>query len=306
MKPIKNVLVCLDLSDLDRTLFAHVENIVRTSGSEKVVFMNIIKNLNIPEDVLKEFPGLTGKLENDRMEHMQNSVKEHFVPGVDVQTEFVIKKGTVAKRVLKTANEHEADLIVMGRRKNSNNGGLLATRLARRANCSLLIIPEGAQAKVQRLLVPVDFSEHSTLALEEAVTLASRIPEIEVYCQNVYNVPTGYHYTGKSFEEFAQVMEKHAQKDLAKFIKTIDLKGVELKTIYTLDQDHDPVEDIYREAKKLGVDFLIIGAKGRSSTTAFFIGTIAERLVQISEEVPLAVMRPRGKNAGIIDALKEI
>jgi nucleotide-binding universal stress UspA family protein len=51
---------------------------------------------------------------------------------------------------------------------------------------------------------------------------------------------------------------------------------------------------------------IIIGAKGRTAATALFIGSLAERLIQINNKVPLLVTRPKGKNAGIIEYILEI
>jgi len=67
-----------------------------------------------------------------------------------------------------------------------------------------------------------------------------------------------------------------------------------------------PVTDIIEFAHKNDPGAIFIGVKGRTSTAALFIGSRAEQLVQYNNDIPMMVVRPKGKNAGIIDLIKEI
>ena len=152
-----------------------------------------------------------------------------------------------------------------------------------------------------------DFSDYSKSALEKAVTLVKKSgKEGKVIVQNVYQVPVGYHYTGKSFEEFAKIMKEHAKKDWKKYAKGLKLEGVDLEQTYTLDKDEDITADIFRTAKKTKADLIVFGAKGRTATTALFIGSKAEKLIQIDTEIPMLVIRPKGKRAGFLEYIKDL
>lgn len=129
---------------------------------------------------------------------------------------------------------------------------------------------------------------------------------VEIICQNVFTVPSGYHFTGKSYEEFTEIMKMHAEINYRKFIRKIDTKGIKITPIYTKDDDDDPVQEIVSKALEIEADAIIIGAKGRTAATALFIGSMAERLIQFNDSLPLLVTRPKGKNAGILDYILEI
>jgi len=101
-------------------------------------------------------------------------------------------------------------------------------------------------------------------------------------------------------------MKIHAEINFKKFIRKIDTKNITITPVYTQDEDDDPVEDILAKAKEIHADAIIIGAKGRTAATVLFIGSMAERLIQLNEEFPLLVTRPKGKNAGILDYILEI
>lgn len=305
---IKKLIVCLDQSPLDQTLVQYAEFISKVNQTKKIYFVNVIKNLTVPKEVLEEFPNLVENMINERKEAMETVVKENYKDTKGVSFSYVVKEGSLSKKILKLAEEKSADMIIVGRKINLPGTGVASLRLARRASCSLLIIPEGSLPKLTKLLVPSDFSEYSKDALEEAIMVADKFGKenLEIICQNVYSVPSGYHYTGKTYEEFSQIMQLHAEINYKKFIRKIDTKGIKITPIYTKDDNDDPVEEIVSKAMEIQADGIIIGAKGRTAATALFIGSMAERLIQYNDSLPLLVTRPKGKNAGILDYILEI
>ncbi len=304
---IKKLIVCLDQTPLDKTLVEYASFIAKVNQTKKIYFANVIKNLSIPKEVLEEFPNLVENMINERKEAMEKVVQENFPEIKGLSISYVVKEGNLSKKILKLAEEKSADMIVIGRKVELPGTGVASQRLARRASCSLLIVPEGAKPKLTKLLVPSDFSDYSKDALEEAVMIVEKHGgTAEIVCQNVFNVPSGYHFTGKSLEEFTEIMKMHAEINYKKFIKKIDTKGIRITPIYTQDDDDDPVQEIVSKALEIEADGIIIGAKGRTAATALFIGSMAERLIQYNDSLPLLVTRPKGKNAGILDYILEI
>lgn len=307
MYQIKKLIVCLDQSSLDETLIRFASFIAKANQTKKIYFTNIIRNLNIPKEVLAEFPNLIENMVEERKAQMKEVVENNFLKTDEIEFSYVVKEGQLSKKVLKLAHEKSADMILVGRKVNLPGTGVISQRLARRASCSLLIIPENSVPKINRLLVPSDFSDYSKDAMEEAILIAEKYgKKTEIVCQNVFTVPSGYHFTGKSYEEFTSIMQMHAEINFRKFIRKIDIKNIQITPIYTQDEDDDPVEDILAKAKEINADAIIIGAKGRTAATALFIGSMAERLIQLNDEFPLLVTRPKGKNAGILDYILEI
>lgn len=303
---IKKMIVCLDQTSLDQTLIQHAAFIARVNQTKKIYFVNVIKNLSIPKEVLQEFPNLVENMVNERHEAMESAVKQFFPDPKGVSLNYIVKEGSLSKKILKLSEEKSADMILIGRKIKLPGSGVASLRLARRASCSLLIVPEFSPAKLDIMLVPSDFSEYSKDALEEAIMIASKHGNVEIVCQNVFSVPSGYHFTGKSYEEFTEIMRMHAEINYKKFIRKIDTKGIKITPIYTQDSNDDVAKEIVSKAKEVGADGIIIGAKGRTAATALFIGSIAERLIRSNDEIPLLVTRPKGKNAGILDYILEI
>jgi nucleotide-binding universal stress UspA family protein len=306
MYQIKKLIVCLDQSELDATLVKFATFIAKANQTKKVYFTNVIRNLSIPKEVLDEFPNLIENMVEERKNQMKMVVDEHFNYS-DAEYSYVVKEGQLSKKILKLAEEKSADMIIVGRKVNLSGTGVISQRLARRASCSLLIVPENSVPKLDTLLVPSDFSDYSKDAMEEAIMIVEKYGgKAEIICQNVFTVPSGYHFTGKSYEEFTTIMQLHAEINYKKFIRKIDTKKIKITPIYTQDEDDDPVEDILSKANQIHADGIVIGAKGRTAATALFIGSMAERLIQLNDRFPLLVTRPKGKNAGILDYILEI
>lgn len=307
MYQIKKLIVCLDQTAMDETLVNFASFIAKINQTKKVYFTNIIRNLNIPKEVLKEFPNLIENMVEERKAQMKEVVEKNWDKSIETDITYVVKEGQLAKKILKFAAEKSADMILVGRKVTLPGSGVGTQRLARRASCTLTIVPENSIPKISKILVPSDFSDYSKDALEEAILISERNGKnIEVICQNVYSVPSGYHFTGKSYDEFAGIMQVHAEINYKKFIRKIDTKNVQITPVYTKDEDDDPVEDIIKKAMEVNADAIIIGAKGRTAATALFLGSMAERLIQLNDKIPLLVTRPKGKNAGILEYILEI
>lgn len=284
MYQIKKLIVCLDQSDLDETLVRFASFVSRVNQTKKIYFTNVIRNLQIPKEVLEEFPNLIDNMVEERKRQMKDVVDKNFSKKEDIEFSYVVKEGQLSKKILKLAHEKSADMIIIGRKVTLPGTGVISQRLARRASCSLLIIPEKAEPKMDKLLVPSDFSDYSKDALEEAIIIVEKYGgKAEIICQNVFTIPSGYHFTGKSYEEFTSIMLMHAEINFKKFIRNIDTKNLKITPIYTQDDDDDPVEEIIAKAKEISADGIIIGAKGRTAATALFIGSMAERLIQLNE-----------------------
>lgn len=301
------MIVCLDQSPLDETLIAYAGFIVKINQVKKIYFSHVIKNFSLPKEMLDAYPMLIDSMLIDRKKAMEKLVGEIFPKIKGLEIGYEVKEGNLSKKILKLAEEKSADLILIGRKVTLKGTGVASHRLARRASCSLLIVPEQAQPKLTKLLVPSDFSEHSIHALEEAILMAKKYGDgIEIIFQNVLSIPSNYPLTGKSYEEFVDLMKMHAETNFKRFIRKIDTKGIQITPIYTKDDDDNPVQEIVATALTHQAELIVIGAKGKTGATALHIGSMAERLIQFNKSLPLLVTRPKGKNAGVLDYLLDM
>ena len=312
MNSLKKILVGLDATEMDATLIQFAAFLAQAESAETIYFVNVIQKAQLPSKLQKEFPNLMEKAIVDRRRELEKKVIEHFDLTVDVKVKITVEQGPIpSKQILKLADKHSIDAIVVGRKKDLRGNSVVTQRLARRACCSLLIVPEKEYTSVRRIMVASDFSKDSLTAMQAAIDAAARETAagnpVEVICHHSYQVPVGYHYTGKSFEDSAKVMENNARKQYRRFISKVDKKDVKVEPSFTLVEKDNVVASIYRSAIEHQADFVVIGGKGKTAPSALFpIGTHTERLIGMDSDIPLLIVRSKHKNAGIMDMLQRI
>lgn len=307
MYNFNKILVCVDNTEIDSEIITAASLVSTLSNAVEVHFISIMKEMNIPSSVLKQFPNLINDSINDRKKEIQEKIDELFLDQ-KAKTTINVTAGSVTKTILSYSLEMDADLIVMGRKNEVKGGGVSINRIARRANCSLMILPKGYNPVINKLLVPIDFSDSSLNSLNQTIDLAYKSKnDIEVVTQNVYQVPTGYHYTGKTFKEFAKIIQENAAKEYTKYAKKlINADEVKMSQLYTLDKNDSVIDQVYSTAKKINADGIVISAKGRTKSTSMFISSKAERMIAVNIDLPLLVCRPKGEQDGILDYIKTL
>jgi nucleotide-binding universal stress UspA family protein len=315
MQPIKKILVGLKNTSMDVELIEYVSRLVDISEATEVHFIHTVK-INLPKEIRESFPKLEQTALGDRQKTIEAVVNEHFHPTREVDTSTqVIASVNKLKGVVDAIGKLDIDLTIVGRSTIRSKHSVVIQRLARRAPCQLLIVPEGTINRIDKndilhkFLVPVDFSEYSELALERAIMMGARNNQnndVEIVCQHVYSVPSGYHYTGKTKKEFAEIMKDNAQATFDEWIQKFDTKGVKITPVLSEDINEDKTSDMKDLAKEIDADCIVIGSKGSTAAVALFMGSTAEKLVKNMVNFTLMVVRKKGDYKGIIEQIRKL
>jgi len=192
----------------------------------------------------------------------------------------------------------------MGRKKSLKGSGIVSSKIARRCPCSLLLVTEDFKPTISKVLVPVDFSKHATRAMQRALEFTEPA-SAELLMMHIYSVPVGYYKTGKSHEEFARIMQSHAEKDCQKFLAKNQFP-TDLPCEYEVSDDGKASDMIFTHAEESGVDLIVVGSKGRTALSAILMGSVAEKLVYRDSSIPVLIVKNKGENMGFINALMKI
>jgi nucleotide-binding universal stress UspA family protein len=315
-QPIKKIVIGLSHTYLDAEIIDYSNFLAEVTEVDHIYFVHII-NLNLPDKVVAEFPNLEKDALVERKKEVENIVKSHWVATKRVVSHSVeiIQSSNNIKGLLGSISKFDADLVVIGRVKDKRKTSIFTQRLARRSPCQILILPEGAYKridggmKIKNILVPIDFSTYSSIALDRAIRFARRNKdkhEIEIVCQYVYRLPSGYHLSGKSEDEFAKIMCTNAKEGWEEFIQDIDIEDVNIRIVFSRDINNDLTSDIRDLAIEIDADIIVIGSKGRSGTAALFLGSFAEKLITNTTNFSLLVVRKKKEYDGILDRIKKL
>lgn len=295
------IVTCIDLTKTDKSVIESAYSLAKAVQAKQVIFLNVIKNFNLPDNIKKEMPELETKAIEERSRKINAQISKYINP--DFEYKIEIRKGSETKEILKYISISKADVLIIGKKKDSDS--VLATRIARRVPCNFLIIPDKSILKFDKILLPVDFSEYSILSLKAAINLTKNTNST-IYTQNVYSVPNGFRYSGKSFAEFAKIMRGNAEKHLSMLLKQADISPDKIIPIHSLDKKEGVVKIILKEAKQKSISLILIGAKGRTAASALFIGSKSERMIRINNSVPTLLIRKKGVITGLLESLKDL
>jgi len=148
-----------------------------------------------------------------------------------------------------------------------------------------------AVAMFEKILVPVDFSDHSTQALDTAAALAkdydASLTIVNVYEPLALALPEGYQLFSQEqldqlFEELQRKLVQQRQRAEAAGAKRVDselLHGFAVTEIQSL-------------AERGGYDLIVIGTHGRRGLSHALLGSVAERVVRLAPCPVLTVRAP--------------
>jgi nucleotide-binding universal stress UspA family protein len=191
--------------------------------------------------------------------------------------------------ISRLARELAADLIVMPTRGRTGAarffGGSTAERIVQHAPCPVLVTREARrtaareQRRIDTILVPVDFSPPSLVALECAIAFAEKMAARLIL---FHAVPLGDAFTADGFAMYdLSVLEEEARQEaeqqMQKFVRRAKFRGVHFETVVRIAR---AAEGICALAKERKVDLIITATHGRTGFRHLLIGSVAELVVR--------------------------
>ena len=302
-KSFRHILVALDLTEMDEALIRYTNMLAKLLPIERVFFVYVAKDLELPSDLLKEYPDLMAPLDESIQDDLEKKVNGLFnASSADVQC--IVEEGSAIEKVLKLCKIKHIDLILMGRKKSLKGSGIVSSKIARRCPCSLLLVTEDFNSEINKVLVPTDYSKHAAHAIQLASEF-TKPDSAELLLMHIYSVPVGYYKTGKTRAEFARIMQSHAERDCQKFLAKNDFP-TDLSCEYEVSDDGKAADMIYNHAEESGVDLIVVGSRGRTALSAILLGSVAEKLVYRDSTIPVLIVKNKGENMGLMNALMKI
>lgn len=202
--------------------------------------------------------------------------------------EFTVRGISPPEEILTFAAENRIDLIVMGTHGRSAIGrflvGSVAEKIVRHADCPVITVAHQEEEifdspGMNRLLVPVDFSEHAKAVLPHAVGFAQRfgasIEFLHVIDQRVY--PAFYMTETESLIMLYPELIDKSLAELKDFTAGSIPENVQIK--FTV-REGNPHSEIVHYAAHEDIDLIMMGTHGLSGIEKLLIGSTAEKVVR--------------------------
>jgi len=223
--------------------------------------------------------------------------------GIAVTTR--VATGIPSEEVITAALAEDSDLLVVGTRGKTGLAHVLlgstAERVIRGAPCPVLTVrmepadteqEEGALSRpvtLERILVPVDFSDCSLDALEYAVVVAQQAKASLMLLHVLEPVSYGLDFTLGHSRTREQVRETWTKR-LEELASSLMVTQVPVES--QLRGGH-PADSILDSAKTLPCDLIVMGTHGRRGISHAFSGSVAEAVLRKALCPVLTVRNPK-------------
>jgi nucleotide-binding universal stress UspA family protein len=140
---------------------------------------------------------------------------------------------------------------------------------------------------MKKIIVPIDFSEHSEYALKTAATLAKK-HDAEILALHMLEMSDIMLSASDGIQnQKAVFFLQLAEKKFKSFLEKDYLKGVNVTPVIKHFKVFSEVNDV---ALKHNADIIIMGSHGASGIQGFFVGSNTERVVR-NASVPVLVVK---------------
>ncbi|MDP3542374.1 MAG: universal stress protein [Elusimicrobiota bacterium] len=280
----KTLIVALAGTPADAGLMRYTAMVARQHGIGKVGFVHVLASSAAAGD----------------QERVRAELKAQAAPHADglpasAHVSYDVLSGPLTDQLLAFVAEKKADILLVGHRREIPGRRALARRLAMKAPCSVWVAPDGAPAEVRRILVPIDFSEHSADALRTAVALAKLGGGAQ--CVPIH---IRFNEAVSTYEGYDQVLRGEEEAEYRRFIAGVDCRGVEMTPLF--EEGANVSQTIRRAAERVGADLIVMATRGRSRSSAILLGSVTEELI-IETHVPLLAVKHFGARLGVLEAL---
>lgn len=151
--------------------------------------------------------------------------------------------------------------------------------------------------KIDKILVPTDFSEHSKNAAEVGAHLAKKYGA-ELYIMHSVDIPV--YEENHRFTSYQDIPEgiffmKLAKKRFNEFLDNSFFEGVRVVEVL---QMQNTINAIINQAEEHGIDLIVMGSKGASGIRELFVGSTTERIIR-SAKCPVLTIKDRHKDFDI-------
>jgi nucleotide-binding universal stress UspA family protein len=217
-----------------------------------------------------------------RVEAAVAALKSRGVSRVTSSIEYGIAVDVIAKHAI--ASEH--DLLVVG----SHGRGTTVGDIIKRSAIPVMAVPadtphakgskDGARA-FRHLLVPTDFEDSAEHALDLAMTLASKF-KAKLTLVHAERPPANKQGSRQSSVEF----EINAQTALDAAVAKAKKSCPDVNAVLVIGPRWERILEV---ATKSGADLIVMGTHGREGLSRVLLGSVAERVVQMSKVPVLTV-----------------
>lgn len=302
MQRFQRILVCIETLEKARGLLAYASAVSRAAKAREVHLLHVqspaaTRPKAVVNGVAIARRGITTSI-------LRDAAAEVFREHGREKVQCSVVGGAPLVEILRSARHRDVDLIILGRRGGERSGSSLASRVATKARCSVLVVPDGSKPDWKLILVPARKSECSTNAFAMACDMGAATGA-EVLCLNVYRVRSGYLNVGTSLDEHVALLGDWARHECEELRDSVNSAGANVRIKCVPDLYRKPAAIMLDQVARESADLLVIGAHGRRGIAGLLLGAVAEKMIRESD-IPVLAIKRKGEAVGLTCAIRTL
>lgn len=294
---INKLLVGLELGTPDEAILDYIDQLASQVQIKEAYFLHVIPSPPSPQltapDMAEKWSS-DFELKQEVVETLKKRVEQRFEKNDLPKWQVDIQEGNPLETLLNAARDFGADYVLIGQKTKDGYHGILASRLARKIQGDAFIVPDQAKAKIEKILVPIDFSGNSIRALQKAIALKECMHQAaEITVLNIYELPNFSVYRTSRTPEQWEKMAEHAKLEALDIFLYSNAKPYKDQIRKAAIKKDLPgvAHYIHKYAQKEGTDLIVMGAKGHTKIELVLIGSVTEKLLSDADRIPVWVVK---------------
>jgi nucleotide-binding universal stress UspA family protein len=298
----ERILLPLDGSEVAEAVLPYAEELAGKLGSEVV-----LQHVRGHERPYQEH---MHQVYLDRVaDGVRSNIGKTRPAGADVKVTAKVATGEPAENICSLVEKDRIDLIIMTSVSSSGISigkmlGSVADQVCRTVPIPVMLIrPQnikknaGKNRLISHLLIPLDGSELSRLALPVGEGLAAKLKASITLFQmaNMIRFYDSGDGSGTGFVNYAQFDEDEKARVSAEMAaQDKELKGRGLESSYVVTSGFDAAGEIMEASKKVGADLVVMSTHGRTGPARWILGNVAEKVLRHGDTPLLLVHAKAG------------
>jgi nucleotide-binding universal stress UspA family protein len=267
---LATVLAAIDLTPLGRRVADRSRLVAEGVGGEVRVFHSV-------EPLTEAFVGSgVAEIIRDHRLRATREVADWCAERSSVPVHAVTVKGAPSYEIVKASKS--VDLVVLGSSTTDNvEVGATTFRVAETARSDVLVVRRQPRVAYRRVIVGVDFSHGSVMAVDSAMRWAA--PDAEITA--AYVLPSRFDpfmlEAGMFPEEVDQLRRVRLEEAGLKLEEFVERWPGRVRPYFTDGPAESVLEDV---ARRRNADLVVVGSRGAGATKIVLLGTVASTVLR--------------------------
>lgn len=285
---MRNILVALDLTDTDETVIRYAHFLKGHVNVDDVHFVHNIKIDDI-DDLIQE---LLGEKDIKRViqKNLISKISKYF-GDINDYTLTILQNKNTEYSLSDLAEKNAVSTILLGFKQEGYGTAAMSQKLIRIFKGDILLVPESAPLRWERILVPTDLSAPFQLVHQKLKKLQALEPRPEIRILKSFSIPSFFFPLIDDKKAIDQARE-HIVRQYAEARKKYAVSD-DFEFVARYQDDQNVVDIIQKESKSFKADLVIMAAKGASNIPAIFIGSTINEIINTEPFQVIYILKQR-------------